>query len=193
MSENSIQLIVGLGNPGQRYTETRHNAGVWFIEKLLDQFPATLRLESKFRAQITQIQTSNGPVRIAIPTTYMNESGIAVRAIAQFYKLQPEQILIAHDELDVPVGQCKLKKGGGAGGHNGLRSIHDHLSSTAILRLKIGIDRPNSAAVIADYVLDKPSKLESLQINEAIAKAVSVMPHVFAGKLEAAMTALHTV
>jgi peptidyl-tRNA hydrolase, PTH1 family len=190
-----IQLIVGLGNPGPEYAITRHNAGAWFVEKLALDNNQTLRAETKFKGLYARIHIENHDCHLLIPTTYMNLSGSAVIAVAQFYKIMPENILVAHDELDFSPGVVRLKENGGHGGHNGLRSIIEHLKTNNFLRLRIGIGHPrqnNQAAEVIDYVLHKPSKLEQEQILDGIDSACGVIKSLIAGDIQQAMKDLHS-
>ena len=183
-----MQLIVGLGNPGPDYERTRHNVGQWFVEALAYQFDLTFKLESKFCGKIA----SHGGMRLFIPTTYMNESGLAIRAVSQFYKIPADEILVAHDELDFPPGKVKIKKDGGHGGHNGLRDTIKHLSSPAFARVRIGIGHPGDRNRVTDYVLSRPSVSDQQKIEDAIDEVLRVMPQVMQGELQAAMKKLHS-
>lgn len=187
-----VELIIGLANPGREYETTRHNAGAWFIEQLARELNADLRLETKLHAQLGQAHLENYKLRLAIPTTYMNESGISVKAISHFYKIPVDNILIVHDEIDLPPGTVRLKFAGGEGGHNGLRSITQHLGSKQFYRLRIGVGHPGSSKQVVNYVLKSPKKDEQLLIDESIVSALDVMPLVLKGDIEKAMTALHT-
>ena len=189
----SIELIVGLGNPGREYEETRHNAGVWFIEELARSCGATLQPEKKFHGLTARISLHGRDVRLLMPTTYMNKSGLAVSAIANFYRISPDQILVVHDELDIPVGTARLKQGGGHGGHNGLRDIISCLGNDKNFhRLRIGIAHPGDARQVANYVLSKPSLEDNRKIREAIEEAAWVMPEFLTGSLAKAIQRLHT-
>jgi PTH1 family peptidyl-tRNA hydrolase len=190
--EHSIKLIVGLGNPGSEYEHTRHNAGVWFVEQLAKQCNQTWQSDSKFHGLISKINIDAHECRLLIPTTYMNNSGRAVAALANYYKITPEQILIVHDELDVPVGSVRLKMNGGDGGHNGLKDIFKSLDSKKFYRLRIGIDRPKNAITMVDYVLDKPSKTQRQEIDHAIDDALAIVPDLLAGHISKATQILHT-
>lgn len=191
MSEK-LQLIVGLGNPGQQYAATRHNVGVWCIESLCKQFRVDLKLESKFKAQIAKVNLEQQNVLLAIPTTFMNESGFPVRALSQFYKIKPEEMLIIHDELDLPAGVARYKFDGGHGGHNGLRDILLLLDSARFNRLRIGIGRPTHKDQVSNYVLNAPSKHDEQLITSSIEKALIELPLVVNGQIEKAMMNLHT-
>lgn len=188
---SSIKLIVGLGNPGPQYSETRHNAGVWLVDQILNQFHASLKSDKKFKADIAKINLAHHELLIAVPTTYMNLSGESVQAIAHFYKIAPNEILVAHDELDLPVGTVRLKKGGGHGGHNGLRSITACLNSNDFYRLRIGIAHPGSSHLVSDYVLSRPSHSDRDLIDQSIERAVAVLPDMI-HNIPAAMQQLHT-
>ncbi|CAM3755353.1 aminoacyl-tRNA hydrolase [Parendozoicomonas haliclonae] len=189
----SIELIVGLGNPGREYEETRHNAGVWFIEELARACGATLQPEKKFHGLTARISLHGKDIRLLYPTTFMNKSGLAVAAIANFYRISPEQILVAHDELDIPVGTARLKQGGGHGGHNGLRDIISSLGNNKNFhRLRIGIDHPGNAKLVSGYVLSKPSIEDRRKINEAVDEATYVMPELLNGSMAKAIQQLHT-
>lgn len=169
MSELNIRLIVGLGNPGAQYEATRHNVGFWLADQLADDFHTQFSVESSLFGLLAKFKTIGGNVYILKPTTYMNRSGQAVRAVAQFYKIDVEQILVLHDELDVPPGQIKLKKGGGHAGHNGLRDIQAQIGSPDFWRLRIGVGHPRTLGLsqqVADYVLHPPRK-EDMSLIEA--------------------------
>jgi PTH1 family peptidyl-tRNA hydrolase len=187
-----VELLVGLGNPGARYDGTRHNAGFWLLDRLAADAGAGLRAEPKFRADVGKMQLAGHDAWLARPTGFMNCSGEAVGAIARFYKIPVENILVAHDELDLPPGTARLKRGGGHGGHNGLRDIIDHLGGNEFVRLRIGIGHPGRADLVTDYVLGAPSRDDGQLIDEAITAALPVMPLLLAGEFEKAMHRLHT-
>ena len=188
-----LRLIVGLGNPGSQYQGTRHNAGEDFIESLARRFSGELKLDSKYFGRTGEILISHKKVKLLIPTTFMNRSGQCVAALANFFKIQPEEILVAHDELDMPPGLAKLKFSGGHGGHNGLRDIISHLgNSRDFYRLRIGIGHPGSAKLVSDYVLKKASPDDRLLIEAGTDKAISVIPECVDGLWEKAMQKLHT-
>ena len=170
MSE--IKLIVGLGNPGEKYADTRHNAGEWLIQRLAKQFGFSLKEESKFSAKTARIVIHGQEVRFLVPTTFMNLSGKAIGAMANFYRIAPEEILIAHDELDLPPGVAKIKQGGGHGGHNGLRdSIAQLGNNKNFYRLRIGIGHPGDKNLVSAYVLSKPSPTDGELIDKALDEA----------------------
>ena len=170
MSE--IKLIVGLGNPGDKYKDTRHNAGEWLVERLAQRFNFSLKEESKFFGKTARAVINGQEIRFLVPTTFMNLSGKAVGALATFYRIQPEQILIAHDELDLPPGTVKIKLGGGHGGHNGLRDSIAQLSNNKnFYRLRVGIGHPGDKNLVAAYVLSKPSPTDLTLIDQALKEA----------------------
>ena len=170
MSE--IKLIVGLGNPGDKYKDTRHNAGEWLVERLAQRFNFSLKEESKFFGKTARAVINGQEIRFLVPTTFMNLSGKAVGALATFYRIQPEQILIAHDELDLPPGTVKIKLGGGHGGHNGLRDSIAQLSNNKnFYRLRVGIGHPGDKNLVSAYVLSKPSPTDLTLIDKALEEA----------------------
>ncbi|QLB39463.1 MULTISPECIES: aminoacyl-tRNA hydrolase [Mannheimia] len=170
MSE--IKLIVGLANPGTKYEDTRHNAGEWLINELARMYNVSLKEEAKYFGKVAKINTAQGEVRLLIPSTFMNLSGKAVGALANFYRIKPEEILVAHDELDLPPGSVKLKKDGGHGGHNGLKDIIAALGNNkAFYRVRIGIGHPGHKELVAAYVLGKPAPQEKALINAAVDEA----------------------
>jgi peptidyl-tRNA hydrolase, PTH1 family len=187
-----IRLIVGLGNPGPEYEQTRHNAGFWLVDNLAGN---ALPREPKYNALAAKINIAGQQVWLLEPQTYMNRSGQSVGALANFYKIAPDDILVVHDELDIPPGSAKLKKGGSSGGHNGLKDITAALGTQDYWRMRIGIGHPrtlNLAQAVADFVLHRPRKEEQPLINEAIDKCLGVIPLLCEGKFEAAMMQLHT-
>lgn len=184
----AIKLIVGLCNPGPSYEKTRHNAGAWFVSALASHHGLSFKLEKKFHAEISL----DGGCRLAIPTNYMNLSGQAVSNIAQFYKIKPEEILIAHDELDLDPGVIKLKFGGGHGGHNGLRDVIGRLKSKDFHRLRIGIGHPGHKDDVTDFVLGKPSNIDKIAILNAIDRAIDISDEMLSGEMQKAMQSLHS-
>jgi PTH1 family peptidyl-tRNA hydrolase len=193
LPSRGIQLIVGLGNPGPEYAATRHNVGYWLIEQLCEASRAALSLESKFKGCVAQINIGKQPCRILQPTTYMNLSGESVLAVAKFYKIAPEEILVVHDELDLPPGTARLKMDGGHGGHNGLRDIISRLGTKAFYRLRIGIGHPGNRDDVVDFVLRRPSISDRRDILDAIEHSLIVLPEVVSGNMEKAMNKLHTI
>lgn len=189
-----IRLIVGLGNPGSEYEGTRHNAGAFFVHELARQAGQSLSTESKFFGQTARVTFANSDLRLLIPTTFMNRSGKAVAALANFYRIDPDEMLIAHDELDIPPGQARFKQGGGHGGHNGLRDIVPALGgSKDFHRLRIGIGHPGHASKVSGYVLAKPSKQDREAIDAVIDEALRALPLLLSGDAVKAMTQLHSV
>jgi PTH1 family peptidyl-tRNA hydrolase len=184
--------MVGLGNPGPKYEQTRHNVGFWFVDEVARQCNATLRSEVKFHGDIIKIELKEREVWLLKPTTFMNNSGQAVNAVCRFFKIKPENILVVHDELDLPTGTAKLKKGGGHGGHNGLRSIIAHLDSKEFQRLRIGIDHPGNSRDVVDYVLKKPTTDQRIEMGRAMDNALAVLPDIIMGETQKAMNALHS-
>ena len=192
MSENGISLVVGLGNPGNQYTETRHNVGFWFLERLQTQLGFQMREEKKFKAYTGNFILDGQQVRVAAPTTFMNLSGQAVAPIASFYRIPVDQILIVHDELDLDPGVIRLKVGGGHGGHNGLRNIIPALGDNKFSRIRIGIGHPGHKDKVASYVLNKPQGEERLLVENALDETLQFMPEIIGGKMQKAMGRLHT-
>ena len=187
-----INLIAGLGNPGAEYDQTRHNAGFWFVDEIARHYGGHFRLENKFNAEICKLNVEGKTVWLMKPQTFMNRSGQSVRALAHFYKIPFEQILIAHDELDLDPGVAKLKTGGGHGGHNGLRDLIAQLGNKGFHRLRLGIGHPGDRNQVVDFVLHRPSKDEQIEIDRAIDDSVRVLPELMAGEWEKAMHKLHS-
>lgn len=187
-----IKLIVGLGNPGPKYSETRHNAGFWFVEELANHYRGRFLPEKKFHGEVARISVEGNDIWLLKPETYMNRSGLAVVSLASFYKIMPQNILVAHDEIDLKAGIARLKSGGGHGGHNGLRDIIAHLGTRDFQRLRIGVDHPGSKDLVVDYVLRRPDAKDRQAIEDAITDALRVMPKISAGEWEKAMHQLHT-
>lgn len=189
----AIKLIVGLGNPGSEYRGTRHNAGADFTEELARINGVTLRAESRFFGLAGPVTLSGHELRLLIPTTFMNRSGRAVAAMATFYRIAPQQILVAHDELDIPPGSARFKRGGGHGGHNGLRDIIPALGNdNDFYRLRIGIGHPGHASRVTGYVLGAPSADDRLRIDASISEAIGALPLLLDGDETKAMTRLHS-
>ena len=178
MSE--IKLIVGLGNPGEKYTDTRHNAGEWLIERLARRFNVSLNPESKFFGKTARTIVNGKEVRLLVPTTFMNLSGKAVGALASFYRIKPEEILVIHDELDLLPGTAKLKQGGGHGGHNGLKDIVAQLgNNNNFYRLRIGIGHPGHRDLVAGYVLNKPSPADRDALEKVLDETTDCVEIIF--------------
>lgn len=193
----SIRLIVGLGNPGLEYEQTRHNAGFWLVDNLANSLPrCTLVRETKYNALAAKTSIAGNEVWLLEPQTFMNRSGQSVGALARFFKIAPEEVLVVHDELDLPPGVAKLKKGGSSGGHNGLKDITAALGTQDYWRLRIGIGHPRTLNLnqpVVDFVLHRPRKEEQPLIDEAIAKSLDIIPLLCEGKFNIAATQLHTV
>lgn len=187
-----ISLIVGLGNPGTEYAETRHNAGFRFLGAVLQAHNQTLRAESRFAADAARVNIAGHDVWLLAPMTFMNRSGDAVVRFSQYYKIPPERILVAYDELDLPPGVARLKRGGGDAGHNGVHDIIEKLGGPEFMRLRIGVGRPPNAGEGASYVLKRAPAVEQASIDDAIKRACAVLPDIMSGQFQKAMTALHT-
>jgi peptidyl-tRNA hydrolase, PTH1 family len=188
-----IQLIVGLGNPGAEYEHTRHNAGAWLVERLAQNERISLSPDKKFSGRAGKGRLGGQDCWLLIPTTFMNLSGQAVQALANFYKLKPEQILVVHDELDLPPGTAKFKFGGGHGGQNGLRDIISKLGNNQNFhRLRIGIGHPGDKSQVTGHVLGRASKSDQQAIDAVIDEALRVLPDVLGGDLAKAMNRLHS-
>ena len=189
-----MKLIVGLGNPGRKYEGTRHNAGFWFVEEVARAARADFRQEARFQGEVARVPV--GDIWLLKPATFMNNSGREVGALAGFYRISPEEILVAHDELDLPPGEARLKFGGGLSGHNGLRDVAPALATQDFWRLRIGIghprDMPAGGGEPVDYVLHAPRAEERKAIDDAIGKALAVWPLIAAHDLQGAMLKLHT-
>ncbi len=187
-----MKLIVGLGNPSKEYEQTRHNAGFWFIDELAWQWKVSLKEDKKYFGEVARVSRAEGDVWLLKPLTFMNLSGKAVGALAQFYKIKPEEILVVHDELDIPCGRIRLKRGGGNGGHNGVKDIQAKLGTADFYRLRLGIDHPGDKALVSAYVLNKPSAEDKQKIDEAIGKSLQGLPLIMEGKWEEATRFLHS-
>jgi PTH1 family peptidyl-tRNA hydrolase len=188
---SGIQLIVGLANPGEVYANTRHNAGAWLINDIAEKARVTLRYEAKYHGLHALAQLEQ-PCHLLIPTTFMNHSGQAVQACLRYYKMLPQAMLIAHDDIDLPIGTIKLKYDGGDGGHNGLRDIIQHLHTKQFYRLRIGIGHPGNSNQVVDYVLGHPSSSDRKKIDQALQQVHGVMPLILKGHTQQAMQKLHT-
>ncbi len=184
------RLIVGLGNPGAEYAETRHNAGFWFCERLSDKFGVEFSNESRFHGRVAHARDAR--VWMLMPQVFMNRSGMAVGALARFHRIEPAEILVVHDELDIPPGQLRLKYGGGVGGHNGLKDISAHLGTPEYWRLRIGIGHPGDRGEVVNYVLKPPRREEQLEIDHAIDRALMLWPLLERAEWNAAMKQANT-
>lgn len=189
----AVKLIVGLGNPGPEYDQTRHNAGALFVELLARHMGVHLSPEKKYFGLTAKFSHKGQDIRLLIPTTYMNRSGQAVSSLANFFRIKPEEILVAHDELDMPPGVAKLKQGGGHGGHNGLRDIIASLGNqNNFLRLRLGIGHPGHSSQVSNYVLSRAPRTEQEQLASSIDFALGVLPDLLDGNLSRAMQQLHS-
>lgn len=189
MTQVPLRMIVGLGNPGAEYSETRHNAGFWFCERLARELSAPLNHEGRFHGIAGNSRSAGA--WILLPQTFMNRSGLSVRALAQFYKIEPREILVVHDELDIPPGQLRLKFGGGSGGHNGLKDITSHLGTPDYWRLRVGIGHPGDRNEVVNFVLKPPRREEQELIDAAMDRALLAWPDLQRADFEAAMRKLN--
>lgn len=192
MSVKPIKLIVGLGNPGEKYDRTRHNAGFLFLDALCSEFNEKLQVSKNLFGRTTQVTIMGKQVRLLAPDTFMNLSGKSVQACMNFYKIDIEEVLVVHDELDHEPGSARLKFSGGHGGHNGLRDIVQKTASKDFLRLRLGVGHPGHAKAVASYVLKTAPKIEQDKIDDAIIASARVMPEVISGELPKAMNELHS-
>lgn len=188
----NIRMIVGLGNPGNEYRDTRHNAGFWLLDQLAQQWQVSWRNEKKFFGDTAWARAAGREIYLLKPETYMNLSGKAVAALAQFYKIAPDEILAVHDELDIPCGRIRFKQGGGNGGHNGLKDIQARLGTPDFYRLRLGIGHPGDRNLVTGYVLNKPSAAERELLDRAIEQSLQHLPLILNGEREAAVRALHS-
>ena len=188
----SIQLIVGLGNIGQEYAQTRHNAGWWMLDELAATWGASFREDKKYYAEVAKANTPQGEVWLMKPSTYMNKSGQAVGALANFFKIPVSDLLVLHDELDIPPGHVRLKKGGGNGGHNGLKDIQAKMGSADFWRVRLGIGHPGDRNLVSGFVLNKPSRDDREAIDDAIWRTRCEINDTLSGDMEAAMRVLHS-
>lgn len=187
----SLRLVVGLGNPGPEYAQTRHNAGFWLVDELACQHGAQFRPDGKAHGESCRIALGGQELWLLKPMTYMNRSGLAVAALARFHRIPPPAILVVHDDLDLPPGTARLKRGGGHGGHNGLRDVIARLGDPDFLRLRLGIGHPGDRREVLDYVLRRAPREEQALLETAIAEALRELPRITAGQLAPAMQALH--
>jgi peptidyl-tRNA hydrolase, PTH1 family len=187
-----ILLIVGLGNPGKEYDRTRHNAGFWWVDAVAERKHASWKKETKFSGWTTKVEEGGHDFALLKPYTYMNESGRSVSAYLRFFRIEPGQMLVVHDELDMPPGTVKLKKGGGTGGHNGLTDIADALGTKDFWRLRVGIGHPGHKDLVADYVLARARKEEQAAIDPPFERSLDLLPRLATGRMTDAMTWLHT-
>lgn len=186
-----LRLIVGLGNPGPDYIQTRHNAGFWFVDALANRYQGQFSAESKFSSEICKVRIGRQDVWLQKPQQFMNRSGLPVRKLMDFYKIDMSQILIAHDEIDLEPGVCRLKSGGGHGGHNGLRDLFSHVGKD-FWRLRIGVGHPGSREQVVNFVLGRPSRDESIVIEHSLDQAERVAEDIVSGEFPRAMNTLHS-
>jgi PTH1 family peptidyl-tRNA hydrolase len=189
-----LKLIAGIGNPGPQYANTRHNAGVWFVERLAEKFGASFKPEKKFFGRTSLINVDGVEVRLLVPDTYMNESGKSIGILANFFKIEPPEILVAHDEIDFPSGKIRFKQDGGLAGHKGLRDISNRLAgATDFNRLRIGVGHPGDRTGVTGHVLGKVSAKDREQIENCIEDAIATIPCAVTGDWQLAMQQLHNV
>ena len=188
----NLRLIVGLGNPGADYVDTRHNAGFWLIDEIAAEQRLSFRFEKRFNADECKFKAHGHDVFLLKPQTFMNRSGQAVAALARYYKIAPEEILVIHDELDLSPGTNRIKQAGGHGGHNGLRDIINHLGNRDFFRIRVGIGHPGDSKQVVNYVLHKPSVADMNAIELANRDTLAVMSQLLEGRIDKAMQALHT-
>ena len=186
-----IRMLVGLGNPGTEYEGTRHNAGFWWVDEAARVLGARLVHDRAYHGLVARVNRPGGPVWLIEPQTYMNLSGKSVAPLARFFKIEPSQILVVHDELDLPPGQMKIKQGGGAAGHNGLKDIHAQLGTADFWRLRIGIGHPGDRSEVANRVLRKPAPEQREAILKCIAQSIEALPLLLDGPMERAMMKIH--
>jgi peptidyl-tRNA hydrolase, PTH1 family len=192
MSTAGIRLIVGLGNPGAQYDATRHNVGFWFVDSIARTASTPFRAEPKFYGALCRLTCVGTDLRLLKPSTYMNRSGQSIAAVLRYFDLAPEQLLVAHDELDLAVGAVRLKQGGGHAGHNGLRDTIAALGTREFWRLRIGIAHPGDRALVTGYVLGRPSHADAECITAALNDAERVLEYCIAGSFQSAMNHLHS-
>jgi PTH1 family peptidyl-tRNA hydrolase len=192
LSEQALRLIVGLGNPGPDYADTRHNIGFQLLDTLARRSGSLFRMEKKFKGEACRISMTGHSLWLLKPMTYMNRSGESIASFAHFYKLSRPSILVVHDEIDLPPGTLRLKKSGGHGGNNGVRDIINHLGGDDFLRLRIGVGHPGNKQEVMHYVLRRAPESERQLLEDAIALSLKVLPQIVNGQLEQAMNTLHS-
>ena len=191
MTEPQLKLVVGLGNPGAEYARTRHNAGFWYVDELLRAGRGNWKRESKYQCELAKVAVAGVELWLMKPTTYMNKSGAAVQAVAAFYRIAPTEMLVVHDEIDLPPGVVRLKQGGGHGGHNGVRDVIAQLGPE-FWRLRIGVGHPGSKDQVIDAVLDRAPAAEQRLIDAALERALAALPDLMRDGAQKAMHRLHT-
>jgi len=193
MSTDTLKLIVGLGNPGPQYRFNRHNVGVWFLDEICRRYHGELRPEARFHGNVARVTIEGHDVRLLFPTTFMNRSGLSVASLCHYFDIEPQQMLVAYDEIDFPVGTTRLKSGGGHGGHNGMRDIISALGgANDFKRLRIGVGHPGDKNKVANYVLSDPGKDDTIQIEHDIDQALKVLPQLVNRQWNQAMQTLHS-
>jgi PTH1 family peptidyl-tRNA hydrolase len=191
MTGLALKLIVGLGNPGREYARTRHNAGWWFIDELAARYSGNWRAAAREHTELARIQLEGTDVWLLKPTSHMNNSGAPIATVANFYRVSPPEILVAHDEIDLPPGVARLKKGGGHGGHNGLRDVIAHIGAD-FWRLRLGVGHPGAKELVLGSVLDRPTGAEQQAIDEALSRSLEIVPELLRSGAEKAMHKLHS-
>jgi peptidyl-tRNA hydrolase, PTH1 family len=186
-----LKLIVGLGNPGRDYARTRHNAGWWFVDELAARAHGSWRHDARQHTELARIEIDGSELWLLKPTAFMNRSGVPVAAVANFYRISPAEMLVVHDDIDLPPGIARLKQGGGHGGHNGLRDVIAHIGAD-FWRLRLGVGHPGSKDLVLDAVLDRPTQAEQQAIDEAMARALEIMPELLRSGAQKAMLSLHS-
>ncbi len=189
--ESGLQLIAGLGNPGPDYSATRHNVGFWFVERLAEQGGGRFTAEKKLHGELARIDAPRGGCRLFKPAVFMNHSGRAVRAVADYYRIPPAAVLVVHDDIDLDAGVIRLKRGGGHGGHNGLRDISEKLGDDGYLRLRIGVGHPGHKDAVTPHVLGRPAGTDAALIDAAMQRGLEILPLLYAGETGKAMTRLN--
>ena len=184
-------MIAGLGNPGDKYQKSRHNAGFWFLDALAKQQALNFSYEARFQGELAKFNFEGDKVFLLKPMTFMNRSGTAVAAVARYFGIEPQRMLVVHDDIDFDVAVVRLKKGGGHGGHNGLKDIIQYLNTGDFYRLRIGVGRPPDANQVISYVLQSPSTAESLELERAIDGALDLIPELLRGEMQAVVNRLH--
>lgn len=189
--ESGLQLIAGLGNPGPDYAATRHNVGFWFVERLAEQGRGRFTAEKKLHGELARIDTPRGGCRLFKPAVFMNHSGRAVRAAADYYRVPPAAVLVVHDDIDLDAGVIRLKRGGGHGGHNGLRDVSEKLGDDGYLRMRIGVGHPGRKDAVTSHVLGRPADADAALIDAALQRGLEILPLLYAGEAGTAMTRLN--
>ena len=191
MAALPLKLIVGLGNPGAQYERTRHNAGWWLLDALLAQHHGAWRHDRQSQVDLARVRIDERELWLAKPLSFMNRSGAPLRAVANFYRIEPPEILVVHDDIDLPPGVARLKQGGGHGGHNGLRDVIAHIGAD-FWRLRLGVGHPGARDRVLDAVLDRPTAAEQVLIDDALRRALDALPELLRGESQKAMHRLHT-